>query len=175
MLVIDGSFSMGYRPGDKTRFERAKEIASRIVEESRQGDGFTLVLMSEPPRVVDRLDPQRSRGAGERHLGGGGTLPGRVVRPSVDHRRGAHVGGHEGGLGEELPEELGQPREHVHVLVADGGISTQLQLRGFPAQEMAETANLNAPDIVLDLARAYLQAGAQFLTQRQGGFSAVNF
>ena len=44
MLVIDGSYSMAYKPADKSRFERAKELAARIVEESPQGDGFTLVL-----------------------------------------------------------------------------------------------------------------------------------
>jgi hypothetical protein len=52
VLVIDASYSMGYKPTDKTRFERAKELAARIVEESPQGDGFTLVLLAAPPRVV---------------------------------------------------------------------------------------------------------------------------
>ena len=52
VLVLDGSYSMDYRPTDKTRFERAKELARQIVEESPQGDAFTLVLMSSPPRVV---------------------------------------------------------------------------------------------------------------------------
>ena len=52
VLVLDGSYSMAYRPTDKTRFERAKELARQIVEKSPQGDAFTLVLMSSPPRVV---------------------------------------------------------------------------------------------------------------------------
>jgi len=52
VLVIDGSYSMAYKPTDKSRFQRAKEVAARIVEESPQGDGFTLVLMSAPPRAV---------------------------------------------------------------------------------------------------------------------------
>ncbi|HUT14343.1 MAG TPA: BatA domain-containing protein [Thermoguttaceae bacterium] len=52
VLVIDGSFSMGYAPEGTSRFEQAKQLARRIVEESRQGDAFTLVLMSSPPRVV---------------------------------------------------------------------------------------------------------------------------
>jgi len=52
VLVLDGSFSMAYKPSDKSRFERAKELAARIVDESPQGDGFTLILMSSPPRVV---------------------------------------------------------------------------------------------------------------------------
>jgi len=52
VLVLDGSYSMGYQPTDKTRFDRAKELARQMVEESPQGDAFTLVLMSSPPRVV---------------------------------------------------------------------------------------------------------------------------
>ncbi len=52
VIVMDGSFSMAFKATDKTRFERAKEAARRIVEESSRGDGFTLVLMAEPPRVV---------------------------------------------------------------------------------------------------------------------------
>ena len=54
LLVIDGSFSMGYRPTDKSRFDEAKALAARIVEESPRGDGFTLVLMGAPPRTVVR-------------------------------------------------------------------------------------------------------------------------
>lgn len=52
VLVIDGSYSMAYRAADQSRFERAKSLAARIVDESRQGDGFTLVLMASPPRVL---------------------------------------------------------------------------------------------------------------------------
>jgi len=52
VLVVDGSFSMDYKPTDKSRFERAKQYAAQIVDESAQGDAFTLVLMSDPPSVV---------------------------------------------------------------------------------------------------------------------------
>jgi hypothetical protein len=52
VLVIDGSYSMDYRPTDKSRFERAKELAGQIVQQGRQGDAATLVLMASPPRVV---------------------------------------------------------------------------------------------------------------------------
>jgi hypothetical protein len=52
VLVLDGSYSMAYKPSDKSRFDRAKELALRIVDESGQGDGFTLVVMGTPPRVV---------------------------------------------------------------------------------------------------------------------------
>ena len=51
-LVFDGSFSMAYQPNDKSRFEKAKDFARQIVKSSSQGDAFTLVLMSSPPRVV---------------------------------------------------------------------------------------------------------------------------
>ncbi|MEX0679010.1 MAG: BatA domain-containing protein [Pirellulales bacterium] len=52
VLVIDGSYSMGYKPTDKSRFERAKQLATQIVDESSQGDAFTLVLMASPPAVI---------------------------------------------------------------------------------------------------------------------------
>lgn len=52
VLVFDGSYSMAYKPADKTRFENAKQIARQIVNESPQGDAFTLVLMSSRPRVI---------------------------------------------------------------------------------------------------------------------------
>lgn len=52
VLVLDASFSMAVKHNDKTRFQRALELASRVVTESSQGDGFTLVLLASPPRVV---------------------------------------------------------------------------------------------------------------------------
>jgi hypothetical protein len=52
MLAIDGSYSMGFKPTDQSRFEKAKELAKKIVEDSPQGDAFTLLLMSSPPRIV---------------------------------------------------------------------------------------------------------------------------
>jgi len=52
LLVIDGSYSMGYKPTDKSRFDRAKELAEQIVDDSAEGDAFALVLMSSPPEVI---------------------------------------------------------------------------------------------------------------------------
>ena len=53
LLVVDGSYSMACKDDEgRTRFERAKALARRLVEESPSGDGFTLVLMSSPPQVV---------------------------------------------------------------------------------------------------------------------------
>jgi Aerotolerance regulator N-terminal/von Willebrand factor type A domain len=52
ILVIDGSYSMGYKPGERNRFDLAKQYARDIVARSSPGDGFSLVLMSAPARVV---------------------------------------------------------------------------------------------------------------------------
>jgi len=52
VLVIDGSYSMDFRRDDKSRFEIAKELARQIVEQGQQGNGYTLVLMSDPPRAI---------------------------------------------------------------------------------------------------------------------------
>lgn len=52
VLVVDGSYSMAYKPTDKSRFEKAKQLAAQIVEESHEGDAFTLVLMASPPSVI---------------------------------------------------------------------------------------------------------------------------
>jgi hypothetical protein len=52
VLVFDGSYSMAYKPADKTRFDQAKQLARQIVNDSPQGDAFTLVLMSSRPRVI---------------------------------------------------------------------------------------------------------------------------
>lgn len=50
------------------------------------------------------------------------------------------------------------------VTVADGGWSTQLVARGWPAVAPAELANLSQGHLVVELARDYLSAGAQVLT-----------
>lgn len=52
VFVVDASYSMTYRAADTTRFERAKQMAAQIVAEGQQGDGFSLVLLSSPPRVL---------------------------------------------------------------------------------------------------------------------------
>ena len=52
VIVLDGSYSMDYRATDQSRFDRALELVTEIVEQSRQGDAFTLVLMASPPRVI---------------------------------------------------------------------------------------------------------------------------
>ncbi len=60
------------------------------------------------------------------------------------------------------------------VTVADGGWSTQLQMRGVPAEVMAETANLTHPELIIELARAYLDAGARFVTTNTFAANRLN-
>ena len=52
VVVLDGSFSMDYRRSGKSHFEKARQLAISLVEHGRRGDGFTLVLMSDPPQVI---------------------------------------------------------------------------------------------------------------------------
>src|SRR3990172_3672767 len=52
VIVLDGSFSMGYTVTDRSRFERAKEIAQQIIDESKKGDGVSLIVMGAPPQVL---------------------------------------------------------------------------------------------------------------------------
>jgi Aerotolerance regulator N-terminal/von Willebrand factor type A domain len=52
VLVFDASYSMDYRTDARARFDGAKELAKQLVNSAQQGDGFSLVLMAEPPRVV---------------------------------------------------------------------------------------------------------------------------
>jgi len=52
LIVLDGSYSMAYRPTDRDLFQQAKQIAAQIVTSANEGDGFTLVLMSNPAQVV---------------------------------------------------------------------------------------------------------------------------
>lgn len=50
------------------------------------------------------------------------------------------------------------------ITVADGGWSTMLQVRGLPADEPAEAANVTHPQLVAELAREYIASGARVLT-----------
>ncbi len=59
------------------------------------------------------------------------------------------------------------------ITIADGGWSTQLQIRGFPADQVAEHANLTHPTLVAALSKAYADAGARFITTNT--FAANHF
>lgn len=61
LFVLDGSYSMDYRKGEKSLFDAAKEMAAQMISQGRQGDGYTLLLMGEPPRTIiaePAFDPQ---------------------------------------------------------------------------------------------------------------------
>ncbi len=61
ILVMDGSYSMGSGQSAASGAEQAQARASEIVQRSRQRDGFSLVLMSQPARVLIR-GPARDAG-----------------------------------------------------------------------------------------------------------------
>jgi Mg-chelatase subunit ChlD len=52
VLVLDASYSMDYKRSDTTRFQAAQQLAAQLVEHGTQGDGFTLISMSDPPQVI---------------------------------------------------------------------------------------------------------------------------
>ncbi len=62
----------------------------------------------------------------------------------------------------------------TRVYVADGGWSTQLHQRGVPPTAMAEVANFTHADVVVALGRAYLDAGAEFITTNTFGANRLN-
>ena len=52
ILVIDGSLGMGFKAGDEDAFEKARAVAKQIVRDSGGGDGFSVVLLAAPPRMI---------------------------------------------------------------------------------------------------------------------------
>ncbi len=52
IIVLDGSFSMAQRVGAESCFDRARQVATRILHDAAPGDGFSVVLMSAPPRRI---------------------------------------------------------------------------------------------------------------------------
>jgi hypothetical protein len=62
ILVLDDSESMGLVVGDRSIFDRARELATRIVRQVEPQDRFTLVLASQPRqpllREVEVLNPE---------------------------------------------------------------------------------------------------------------------
>lgn len=52
-LLLDSSYSMAYRTSETTAVARAKQMAARLVRESRAGDAFTVIrLATEAEKVV---------------------------------------------------------------------------------------------------------------------------
>lgn len=62
IIVIDSTFSMGYTEHDRSRFDRAKDLARQIARGARQGDALQLVRISEsvPHAIVKQPAYQSS-------------------------------------------------------------------------------------------------------------------
>ena len=57
------------------------------------------------------------------------------------------------------------------ILVGDGALGTQLIARGLGPGEAPESLNLSRPDLLEEIARGYLEAGADFVTTNTFGAS----
>ncbi|MXZ01973.1 VWA domain-containing protein, partial [Candidatus Poribacteria bacterium] len=58
VIVLDNSYSMAYQDVDGIRFEKAKTLATDILETLRHGDSASLILMSDVPNpVFQQLTP----------------------------------------------------------------------------------------------------------------------
>jgi len=58
-------------------------------------------------------------------------------------------------------------------LVGDGALGTQLMARGVRVQDCLDEATLSRPDLLQEIARAYLDAGADVLTTNPFGASPL--
>ena len=54
VIVLDNSYSMGYQDVDGIRFEKAKTLATDILDTLRHGDSAALILMSDIPNPIFR-------------------------------------------------------------------------------------------------------------------------
>ncbi|MFO0904903.1 MAG: VWA domain-containing protein [Pirellulales bacterium] len=52
ILVVDVSYSMDARRGERSRLDELRDRLAALVREARQGDGFSLVLLADPPQTV---------------------------------------------------------------------------------------------------------------------------
>lgn len=59
------------------------------------------------------------------------------------------------------------------VILSDGAMGTQLQLRGLKGGESADLWNLTHPEMVLEIHKSYLRAGANCLTTNTFGASGL--
>ena len=55
IIVVDATFSMGYAPAERSRFDRAKDLARQVASSTKQGDAVNLVRLGDSsPRVIVR-------------------------------------------------------------------------------------------------------------------------
>ena len=66
IIVVDATYSMGYSPGGRSRFDRAKDLARQVIGGVKQGDAINLVRISEStPRVIIRRPAYQSSAVAE--------------------------------------------------------------------------------------------------------------
>ena len=70
----------------------------------------------------------------------------------------------------DFREELGK-----RVLFLDGGMGTLLQARGLQPGELPETWNVNRPEDVMEIHRAYLEAGADIILSNTFGANGLKY
>lgn len=51
IVAVDVSYSMGYRDGDKSRIQLAREAAAEVIQAGRQGDAYALIEIGAPARA----------------------------------------------------------------------------------------------------------------------------
>jgi hypothetical protein len=92
ILILDNSYSMGYRPagaGSETVFDRAVKRALEVVERGlRQGDAVSVVLATDPPRALIRKPSLDLKAAAARlrtvRLSDAGTSYGKAARLALE-------------------------------------------------------------------------------------------
>jgi uncharacterized membrane protein len=52
VLILDGTLSMTARRDDGSAFERAQAMAAKLVRNAPGGDGFSLIVLGAPPKVI---------------------------------------------------------------------------------------------------------------------------
>lgn len=52
VIAVDASLSMQTATAGETRFDKAKEVARRLIEGAKRGDSLSLVLLGSPPKIV---------------------------------------------------------------------------------------------------------------------------
>ncbi len=69
----------------------------------------------------------------------------------------------------EISKSKGIPQLGREILFFDGAMGTQLQARGLKLRELPEALNLTRPEVVRQIHRSYLEAGADFVTTNTFG------
>lgn len=112
LIVLDNSYSMGFRRDGQTEFERAKSVADRLLTRVvKPGDSVGLVLLSSPPQAVLKEPTFDLRKARERVRGA------RLSDRATDYAAAAV-------LGNTLLQSVRTPHKEVYWI-------TDNQLRGW--------------------------------------------